>query len=195
MYLDILVLAHLAHRPAHGYEIKKRVARSIGSPALNNNVLYPALRRFEDAGAIEGELVPQQGVPPRRVFRMTEAGQDLLRSLLEDFPEDLADSDEEFLTRLAFFHLVAPRARLDILAMRKQALRRRVDHLDEMTRLAASDDQTYAMRLLAFQVRQAESELAWIGELVAEESRRIDEGASGAPEQEDDSCPPDPSRG
>src|SRR5262245_61102690 len=125
MYLDILVLAHLATRPAHGYEIKKRVDISLGSPRLNNNVLYPALRRFEEAGAIEGELVPQQGVPPRRVFRLTEAGQDLLRSLLEDFPEDLADSGEEFLTRLAFFHLVATQARLDILAARQRALRRR----------------------------------------------------------------------
>ena len=65
MYLDILVLAHLAHRPSHGYEIKKLVDRSVGSARLNNNVLYPALRRFEEAGAIEGELVPQQGVPPR----------------------------------------------------------------------------------------------------------------------------------
>ncbi len=185
MYLDILVLAHLAHRPAHGYEIKKRVDLSLGSPRLNNNVLYPALRRFEEAGAIEGELVPQQGVPPRRVFRLTEAGHDLLRSLLEDFPEDLAASEDEFLTRLAFFHLVAPRARLDILAARQRALRRRIDHLDAMARLVAtSGEQPYVRRLLAFQVRQAETELSWVAEIAAEEDRRVAEGASRAPEEE-----------
>ncbi len=182
MYLDILVLAHLAHRPAHGYEIKKRVDLSLGSPRLNNNVLYPALRRFEEAGAIEGELVPQQGVPPRRVFRLTETGQDLLRNLLEDFPESLAASDEEFLTRLAFFHLLAPQVRLDILAARQRALRRRIDHLADMARLVAMGDQPYAQRLLDFRVRQTEAELSWVAEIAAEE--RIDEGASGAPEEE-----------
>ena len=175
MYLDILVLAHLAHRPAHGYEIKKLVDMSLGSPRLNNNVLYPALRRFEEAGAIEGELVPQQGVPPRRVFRLTEAGHDLLRSLLEEFPEDLANSDEEFLTRLAFFHLVAPQARLDILAARQRALRRRVDHLEEMARLAAAagGDQPYVRSVLAFQLRLAETELSWVAELTAGEAGRL----------------------
>jgi DNA-binding PadR family transcriptional regulator len=172
MYLDILVLAHLVRAPAHGYEIKKRVDRSLGSPRLNNNVLYPALKRFEEAGAIEGELVPQQGVPPRRVFRLTGAGHDLLRSLLEDFPQDLADTDEEFLTRLAFFHLIAPEARRDILARRERALRGRIAHLDDMARLAEVDpEEPYARRLLDFQRRQAENEVAWVAELTAEEER------------------------
>ena len=173
MYLDILVLAHLAHRPAHGYEIKKMVDRSVGSPRLNNNVLYPALKRFEEAGAIEGELVPQQGVPPRRVYRLTKSGHELLRSMLEVFPDDLAGSEEEFLTRLAFFHLIAPEARREILTRRQRALIGRVGHLDEMARLAAIDrDEPYAQRLLDFQRRQAENELAWVGELADEEERQ-----------------------
>ncbi len=178
MYLDILVLVHLAHRPAHGYEIKKRVDISIGTPALNNNVLYPALRRFQEAGAIEGELVVQPGLPPRRVFHLTETGHDLLCSLIQDFPKELAGSEEEFLTRLAFFHLIAPAARLDILTRRQHALRRRIDHLEHMAGLSDSNE-SYAARLLAFQVRQAANELAWIGEIAADESRRLDESDSG----------------
>jgi DNA-binding PadR family transcriptional regulator len=173
MYLDILVLAHLAHRPAHGYEIKKLVDRSVGSPRLNNNVLYPALKRFEEAGAIEGELVPQQGVPPRRVFHLTESGHELLRSMLEDFPDDQAGIDEEFLTRLAFFQLIAPEARREILGRRRNALIGRIGHLDEMAQLSAMDpNQTYVRRLLEFQRRQAENELAWVGELADEEERQ-----------------------
>jgi DNA-binding PadR family transcriptional regulator len=170
MFLDILVLAHLTRRPAHGYEIKKRVDRSLGAPRLNNNVLYPALKRFEEAGAVEGELVPQQGVPPRRVFHLTEAGHELLRGLLEDFPEDLAASEEEFLTRVAFFHLIAPEARREILARRRRAVQARIDHLDEMARLSAEDpDEGYARGLLGFQRRQAGNELAWLAELAAAE--------------------------
>jgi DNA-binding PadR family transcriptional regulator len=169
MYLDILILAHLTRRPAHGYEIKKRVDVSLGSRRLNNNVLYPALRRFEEAGAIEGELVPQQGVPPRRVYNLTEVGHDLLRNLLEDFPEDLADSEEEFMTRLAFFHLIAPQTRRDTLAARQRALRRRIDHVDDMALLAADAEQPYVPRILAFRRQQTQRELEWVGELATEE--------------------------
>lgn len=53
-YVDILILRNLVARPAHGYEIKKGVERVLGGAfAINNNVLYPALRRFEEIGAIE----------------------------------------------------------------------------------------------------------------------------------------------
>jgi len=115
MWMDILILGHLSHGPAHGYEIKQRVGRSIGfTHLLNNNVLYPALRRFEEMGAVTSELVPQQGSPPRRVYHMTEAGQEVLRGLLEDFPPEHATS-EEFVTRVGYFHLLDPRSRLEIL--------------------------------------------------------------------------------
>src|SRR5215208_3338953 len=55
-YVDILILQNLIARPAHGYEIKKSVERIMGGAfAVNNNVLYPALRRFEEMGAVEAE--------------------------------------------------------------------------------------------------------------------------------------------
>ena len=53
MYFDILMLRVLADGPQHGYEIKKSVERILGGRSINNNVLYPALRRFEEQGAIE----------------------------------------------------------------------------------------------------------------------------------------------
>ena len=61
MYFDILMLRVLAEGPRHGYEIKKSVERILGGRSINNNVLYPALRRFEEQGAIErvaGEAGP-----------------------------------------------------------------------------------------------------------------------------------------
>jgi len=53
VYFDILMLRVLADEPQHGYEIKKRVERILGGRSINNNVLYPALRRFGEQGAIE----------------------------------------------------------------------------------------------------------------------------------------------
>ena len=48
MYFDILMLRVLADQERHGYEIKKQVERILGGRSINNNVLYPALRKYED---------------------------------------------------------------------------------------------------------------------------------------------------
>lgn len=52
MYSDIVILRGLLNTPKHGYEIKKYIERVTGG-LLNNNTLYPALRRFEQRGEIE----------------------------------------------------------------------------------------------------------------------------------------------
>ena len=45
-YVEILILRHLTRRPAHGYELRKRVEQTVGV-LLHNNSLYPALKRLE----------------------------------------------------------------------------------------------------------------------------------------------------
>ncbi len=64
-YIEILILRHLTRRPAHGYELRKRV-ESVTGVVLNNNALYPALRRFEEAGAVVRTAHEQQAVRPSR---------------------------------------------------------------------------------------------------------------------------------
>jgi len=169
MWMDILILGHLTHGPAHGYEIKRRVGRSIGvTHLLNNNVLYPALRRFEEMGAVTSELVPQQGSPPRRVYEMTEAGHEVLRALLEDFPPEQATS-EEFNVRIGYFHLLDPRSRLEILQRRATAVRGQLDHLRSAVHLVEEGTQTYARGLVEFLIDQQEGELDFIERLAEDE--------------------------
>ena len=64
------MLRVLADQERHGYEIKKQVERILGGRSINNNVLYPALRKYEDQGAIEraavvGHRVTCTGSPTR----------------------------------------------------------------------------------------------------------------------------------
>ena len=171
MFIDILVLGHLASRPAHGYEIKQRVSRSIGETIpLNNNVLYPALRRLEDMGAVESEVVHQGASPPRRVYRLTDHGVDVLRAIVEDFPPESALNDGEFNTRLAYFDLIGRDARLDILRIRIAAVRKLMGHLrDSRAESADQGRRRYAPRLVEFLIDQRESELRFLEDLVQQE--------------------------
>jgi len=169
-HLDILILANLAGgQPIHGYRIKQLVEWELGeSISLNDNVLYPALRRFKEMGAVEGELVPQDNRPSRRVFRITAQGLALLQEQLADFPPRQAADEVAFHARVSFFHLLDPPTRLRILSARTEALTARLARLTEM--LGAIDHLTewrYGAALLGFMKERVERELAWIDGLAA----------------------------
>jgi len=176
MFIEILVLGHLVSGPAHGYEIKQRVRRSIGAAqGLNNNILYPALRRLDEMGAVRSELVQQGASPPRRVYRLTDHGLDVLRGIVEDFPQESALNDGEFNTRLAYFELIDPSARLEILRTRAAAVENLLDHLRRsLVETTAQGRRPYAPRLIEFLIAQRESELRFLEILAREEEGKED---------------------
>ena len=82
--IDLMVLGVLTREPGHGYEVKKRIARSFGTqyPNLSDSAIYPRLAQFEKEGLIEGKVEQQQGVPNKKVYRLTEAGLRRVRELV-----------------------------------------------------------------------------------------------------------------
>jgi DNA-binding PadR family transcriptional regulator len=161
-YVEILILRHLFRRPAHGYELRKRVERTTGF-RLNNNSLYPALRRFEDAGAVTRTEQPQEGRPAKLIYTITATGRALLHDMLADLPPDQARDDIEFLARLGQFALLGPEERLAVLAARDQALAEQLAHLAERSDL--SRDDRWAAAVTAELIRRGERERAWLTEL------------------------------
>jgi DNA-binding PadR family transcriptional regulator len=176
LYADILILATLQSGPQHGYDIKKRVERFLGgSVPMNNKVLYPALKRFEEMGALQRTVQRQEGKPDRHVYQLTERGTEILQDLLHEFTPELAGNDAEFYTRLAFFHLLEPEARLEILSMRTDKVAGKLDYLRDMRTLASADQaMSFALRVLQFHERRASHEIDWLRELI-EETRTLAE--------------------
>lgn len=124
------MLSVLTREPAHGYEIRRRVERvAAGSVSLNPNVLYPALRRFEEMGALEMTVESQQGRPPRHVYRLTRRGRHALADMLRDFSSTDARNTAEFNVRVAFFEELGVEDRLAILDARQAALEAQRDQL------------------------------------------------------------------
>ncbi len=73
-HLDGLLLASLEAGPRHGYAITAALkAGSGGQFDLPTGTVYPALRRLERAGLIQGTWSPEGG-RQRRVYDLTPAG-------------------------------------------------------------------------------------------------------------------------
>jgi len=77
--LEALILGVLSEAERHGYEIAKRI-RELSDTALavGEGQLYPALHRLEKDGLVAATWVPQEGKPPRKVYRLTDEGTEAL---------------------------------------------------------------------------------------------------------------------
>ena len=73
-HLDLLLLAALDTRPAHGYAIVEILRRrSGGAFDLPEGTLYPALHRIEAAGLVASRWTDDTG-RRRRVYHITAKG-------------------------------------------------------------------------------------------------------------------------
>ena len=163
-YVEILILRRLRSGSAHGYELRKRVEETTGF-VLHNNSLYPALRRFEEAGAVTKAAEAQEGRPPRLVYTLTEVGQELLHDMLADLPAEQAGDETEFLARLGQFSEINPAERAGILASRSRAVRDQLAHYQTMHQLAIGHGISWGALVTAELIRRHEQELTWLAEL------------------------------
>src|SRR5229473_3869655 len=170
MYAEIVILAMLRQRPQYGYEIKKSMGQVFGGTvALNNTVLYPTLKRFEEAGAVVRQVVQQDGKPNRHLYHLTERGIELLHASLCDFPPEQTANEAEFFTRVAFFEFLEPQEREAILKKRLVYLQGCLDYLHTMQQMADSEDcapgtslsMSNAQRVLAFHLQRVRHEYQW----------------------------------
>lgn len=78
--LALLAVLSKAEEPMYGYLIAKQLER-VGEGVLSGkqSALYPVLRNLQGAGLLESFVEPSMSGPPRRYYRITEAGRLTLR--------------------------------------------------------------------------------------------------------------------
>lgn len=78
----LVLLAILAHadEPMYGYRIAKQLeAVEDGAGLFKQGTLYPVLRNLAASGLLDSEVEPSVAGPPRRYYRITGRGRDVLR--------------------------------------------------------------------------------------------------------------------
>jgi len=81
----LLLLLH--HAPSHGYTLIEEL-ESYGLGNMNTSVVYRALRAMEEKGWVASSWDEEETKgPPRRVYRLTELGDEVLRWWTDDLRE------------------------------------------------------------------------------------------------------------
>jgi len=77
--LALLAVLAQAAEPLYGYLIAKQLEQ-IGGGVLSGkqSALYPVLRNLEAGGLLESHVEPSVSGPPRRYYRITAAGREVL---------------------------------------------------------------------------------------------------------------------
>ena len=77
--LALLAVLAQADEPLYGYLIAKRMEGLDGVLSGKQSALYPVLRNLEAAGFLDSFVEPSTSGPPRRYYRITDAGHAALR--------------------------------------------------------------------------------------------------------------------
>jgi PadR family transcriptional regulator PadR len=69
--LELCVLALLFNRDSYAYEIASRLSEGID---MGEGTIYPLMRRLQADGLVDSYLVESSAGPPRKYFKLTQAG-------------------------------------------------------------------------------------------------------------------------
>src|SRR4030095_13167941 len=129
--LELAILGRLKERAMHGYQLKKRLADTLGSFwQVSYGSLYPALKRLQREGAVEMIFPREQGRRRKNVYRRNKKGEELFAELLERAGHE-ATEDSGFQVRLAFFKYLKPETRIRLLERRRAFLEGRWSDLQQ----------------------------------------------------------------
>ena len=132
MPLHHAVLALLAARPAHGYELKTSFEQAVGDQwgGLNIGHLYQILDRLSRDGLIDSERQPQQVKPDRIIHRLTPACRaELHRWLAEPAVPARGYRDDFFLKVMAAVRSADPAVLPGVLSRQRACLLRQLHAL------------------------------------------------------------------
>jgi DNA-binding PadR family transcriptional regulator len=184
--LDIAVLGLLNESPMHGYELRKRLAMTLGAfRAFSYGSLYPTLRRLSEAGWITEEIpleLPgaKRSRRAKRVYQLTAEGKEHLAELLADVGPDAFD-DEGFGARLRFFAQTRSDIRMQILEGRRSRVVEKREGMRSALARAGERVDRYTRELHAHGLESVDREVRWLTELIEHERTRTSDTVSDSP--------------
>lgn len=162
------ILGFLALEPTTGYTLRQRFEGSVGSFwTATQSQIYRELHELERGGRVAVEVIPQEGKPPRKVYRNTAAG----RAELEEWlaaPVGPVQLRDPFLLKLVFAAEAPPEVVEGLfqhyeaeLSQRRAEYRARLG-MTEIFALARSEREAVLWRLgIENGLAWCEAQLAW----------------------------------
>ena len=80
--LEMCVLALLSKGDNYAYDIASRMAEAVG---MGEGTIYPLMRRMQNDGLVTTYLVESASGPPRKYYKLTRTGANVLKAQITDW--------------------------------------------------------------------------------------------------------------
>lgn len=173
MTIELPILGLLKERAMHGYELRQALEKVVGNfGAVSWGSLYPMLKKLEEREQLTKATEPQKRGSERQVYRITPLGEQRLLELLSS-KDDSTDvgGRSDFLIKIAFFHLLNPSQRLELLKKYKSAREERLARITAEQERIGDRTNCYRQALLEYALMKLKTDIEWLNSLI-----RIEKG-------------------
>ena len=77
-------LSVVSRGDCYGYELVNRISKCM---EITEGTIYPLMKRLKDSGLIDSYIVESNEGPPRKYYKLTDAGSEELNRLTEEWFE------------------------------------------------------------------------------------------------------------
>ena len=172
MLLRYSLLGALMESPDYGYKLKTRVpAKVFHDFGINDNQLYPTLKKLHMEGLVEKEVIYQEGSPNRNMYHITDKGRKEFLDWLESSDGEETGFRYEILSKDVFMTRC-----IYILNLEKQKALKKIDRQIRLVNRTIADF-NHALRqmetkkilpikikVLEFAIMNQQARLAWLNQ-------------------------------
>lgn len=165
---ELTILSLLAQGPRYGHEIQ-RIIDDRGLRdwlAIGFSSVYYILNKFERQKMVTSELRPEGSGPPRKLYRLSEAGRGILQTAISDLLRAPRSLGTGFELGLANLYVLRPAQVYQVLSHHREDL---IDQLQAVKELwqhhqqAADIDTRHDLRALyTHSIARMEADLQWL---------------------------------
>ncbi len=159
---EFALLGFLVNGPGHGYDLHQRCTVELGHVwHLSQSQAYAILKRLEQHGDVNAQVVEQEKLPPRQILRITAQGRRRFNDWMEGIGTNSRSIRLEFLTRLYFARNYKPEKVSQIYEAQSDEVNVSIERLETL-RANLPPEQEFNQLSLDLRLRQMQLIQEWM---------------------------------
>jgi DNA-binding PadR family transcriptional regulator len=163
--IELALLGFLHQEPKHGYAIHQEISDLTGlGPVwqIKLSQLYALLSKLEDAGYITASTEPQENKPPRKMFHLTDEGEQAFLAWRQSPVQHGRSLRLDFLIKLYFARLAGTEVINNLLAAQRQQCQSWLATEQEIINEEVANGRRYGRLVHQFRLGQIQAMLNWL---------------------------------
>jgi DNA-binding PadR family transcriptional regulator len=162
---EFALLGFLIAKPSHGYDLHQRFVTELGHVwHMSQSQAYAILKRLEQHGDVNAQVVQQDKLPARQILHITAQGRRRFNEWMGDISGNSRSIRLEFLSRLYFSQIYTPEKVMKIYEAQNAEIESSIERLETLL-VNLPPEQQFNQLSLDLRYRQMKLIQEWISDI------------------------------